>query len=131
MAAKKDENDGANDKIFVTGMIFHGYHGVHPEEKKLGQKFCVDVEASVDLRRAGETGHLEDTVSYSDLYRVVKKIVEGPPHDLLESVAHQISKSLFQELTAIRRLRIRITKPGAPIKGIFQTAGIEIYRSAP
>ncbi|KAK6791268.1 hypothetical protein RDI58_010349 [Solanum bulbocastanum] len=40
------------DKLVLRGLKFHGYHGVKPEETKLGQKFLVDVDAWMDLRPA-------------------------------------------------------------------------------
>lgn len=57
------------DKLILRGLKFHGYHGVKPEENKLGQKFLVDVDAWLDLRQAGISDCLSDTVSYTDIYR--------------------------------------------------------------
>lgn len=57
------------DKLVLRGLRFHGYHGVLKEEQKLGQKFVVDVDAWLDLSKAGETDSLEDSVSYAELYR--------------------------------------------------------------
>jgi dihydroneopterin aldolase len=57
------------DKLILRGLKFHGYHGVKPEERKLGQKFLVDIDAWLDLRLAGHTDCLSDTVSYTDIYR--------------------------------------------------------------
>ena len=34
------------DKIYVNKMEFYGYHGVFPEETKLGQRFKVDLIGS-------------------------------------------------------------------------------------
>ena len=41
------------DKIYVNQMEFYGYHGVFPEETKLGQRFVVDVIVETDLSKAG------------------------------------------------------------------------------
>lgn len=57
------------DKLILRGLKFHGFHGVKPEEKSLGQKFLVDVDAWMDLRMAGKSDLLSDTVSYTDIYR--------------------------------------------------------------
>ncbi len=56
-----------NDRILLRDLRFYGYHGVHPEEQRLGQPFAVDLEAELDLRRAGQRDDLSDTVSYSAL----------------------------------------------------------------
>ncbi|URE10110.1 dihydroneopterin aldolase, partial [Musa troglodytarum] len=57
------------DKLILRGLQFHGFHGVKPEEKKLGQKFVVDVDAWLDLSNAGKSDDISDTVSYTDIYR--------------------------------------------------------------
>lgn len=56
------------DKLVLRGLKFHGYHGVKQEERKLGQKFMVDVDAWMDLRPAGVSDCLSDTLSYTDIY---------------------------------------------------------------
>lgn len=57
------------DKLVLRGLKFHGYHGVKPEERKLGQKFLVDVDAWMDLQAAGISDRLSDTISYTAIYR--------------------------------------------------------------
>ncbi|KAL5709011.1 Dihydroneopterin aldolase 1 [Ranunculus cassubicifolius] len=59
------------DKLVLRGLKFHGFHGVKSEEKKLGQKFLVDVDAWADLRVAGKSDCLSDTISYTEIYRLV------------------------------------------------------------
>ena len=57
------------DKLILRGLQFHGFHGVKQEEKKLGQKFVIDVDAWMDLAAAGDSDDISHTVSYSDIYR--------------------------------------------------------------
>lgn len=59
----------SGDKLILRGLMFHGFHGVKHEEKKLGQKFLIDIDAWMDLRAAGASDDLSDTVSYTDIYR--------------------------------------------------------------
>lgn len=49
-------------------MEFYGYHGVFKEENKLGQRFIVDLQAEVDLAKAGETDDLQYSVNYGQLF---------------------------------------------------------------
>lgn len=71
------------DKLILRGLLFHGYHGVKPEENKLGQKFLVDIDAWMDLRSAGESDRLSDTVSYTDIYRWVVNTTHLWAHHLV------------------------------------------------
>jgi len=57
------------DKLLLRGLSFHGFHGALPEERKLGQKFLVDIDAWMDLKEAGKSDNLSDTISYTDIYK--------------------------------------------------------------
>ena len=117
------------DRIILSGMQFYGFHGVNPEERRLGQPFVVDLEAELDLQPAGDSDRLQDTVSYTHLYRVVKAVVEGEPRNLLETAAAAIANGVFEQNPAVCGVRVRVQKPRPPIKGsVIESAGVEIYR---
>jgi dihydroneopterin aldolase len=116
------------DRIQLEGMVFYGYHGVGPEEQSLGQRFVVDIEVEKDLRTAGATDEISDTVNYSELYRTVKEIVEGPSRKLLENVAETISRQVLLKFD-VEAVRVKVKKPEVPMKGsILKHASVEIFR---
>lgn len=117
------------DKIVMCGMSFYGYHGVLPQERDLGQVFEVDVELYLDLRPAGESDDPELTVSYADVYEVVRRVVTGRPHNLIEAVAETIAVRLLDGFP-MREVLVRVKKPAAPVSGHFKYMGVEIRRSA-
>ncbi|KAF3971533.1 hypothetical protein ACB098_09G108400 [Castanea mollissima] len=116
------------DKLILRGLKFHGYHGVKPEERTLGQKFLVDVDTWLDLRQAGKSDCLSDTISYTDIYRIVEEIVEGPAQNLLESVAQRIASTTFMKHPQISAVRVKVGKPHVAIPGSFDYLGVEILR---
>ncbi|KAL6601424.1 hypothetical protein ACP70R_044644 [Stipagrostis hirtigluma subsp. patula] len=116
------------DKLVLRGLQFHGFHGVKQEEKTLGQKFVVDVDAWMDLSTAGETDCMSDTVSYTDIYRIVKDVVEGPSQNLLESVAHRIASATLLKFPQISAVRVEVGKPHVAVQGIVDYLGVEILR---
>ena len=118
----------AEDKITLHGMVFYGYHGNIEEEARLGQRFVVDVELRGDLSRAGASDRLEDTVDYAKAYQVIKEVLEGPRHRLLEALAETLARRLLIELPA-EAVLVRIKKPAAPLPGPLDSAGVEIVRS--
>lgn len=121
--------DVAVDRILLKGASFYGYHGVHPEENRLGQRFIVDIEAHCDLRHAGESDDLEKTVSYSDLFNIARDVVEGPPRSLIESVAEAIAAAALERHSLIEAIDIEIRKPSAPVKtGGLDHAGVRLHR---
>nr|POE51027.1 ubiquitin carboxyl-terminal hydrolase 8 [Quercus suber] len=116
------------DKLFLRGLKFHGYHGVKPEERTLGQKFLVDVDAWLDLRQAGKSDCLSDTISYTDIYRIVEEIIEGPAQNLLESVAQRIASATFTKHPQISAIRVKVGKPHVAVPGSIDYLGVEILR---
>lgn len=119
----------ADDSILLEGMVFYGYHGVHPEEQRLGQRFVVDLEAACDLHPAGVSDAVEQTVSYSDLYRLTKGIVEGTPYALVEAVAERVASAALDAFPAIEEVVVTVRKPEAPIQGsVLESAGVRIRR---
>lgn len=116
------------DKIILRGMVFYGFHGMNPAEQELGQRFIVDLTATLDLGQAGASDMLEDTVSYTRLYQTVKEVMEGPSRKLLENVAETIAGRLLDEQD-ISAVQIRIKKPEVPMKGsVLDYAAVEIVR---
>ncbi len=117
------------DRIFLEGLMFYAYHGVHPEEKKLGQRFIVDIAMTRDLRAAGTTDDLTQTTSYSDVYRQVRAIAEGGPYDLIETVAEKIAAAVLAAHAEVQDIRVTVRKPEVPIKGsILRSVGVEVFR---
>ncbi|MFD2639588.1 dihydroneopterin aldolase [Piscibacillus salipiscarius] len=116
------------DKVILNRMMFYGYHGLFPEENKLGQRFTVDVELMADLKPSGTSDNMNDSIDYGQVYQVVQKVVEGEAKDLVESVAEQVAQSLFQAFDLLKAVKVYIDKPGPPIPGYYESVGIEIYR---
>lgn len=111
------EYDSTHDEILLEGMRFYGYHGVHPEEQRLGQRFVVDVALAVSLRSAGESDDLAQTVSYSSAFAEIRRVVEGEPRQLIEAVAEEIASVMLALDPRVQRVKVRVAKPEAPVKG--------------
>ena len=116
------------DKIYLNNLAFYGYHGVLPEETRLGQRFNVNLVLESDLSKAGNTDDLNDTVNYAAVYDCVRGVVEGPPRKLLESVAENLADTLLQEFPLIHSCIIKVIKPDPPIPGHYESVAVEIQR---
>lgn len=117
------------DKIYIENLEFRAYHGVFPEEKKLGQKFIVSLELELDTREAALSNNLEKTLHYGLISERVQSIVLEKSYDLLESLAEKIAETLLLEYPLLQGVKVRVDKPQAPILLPFGTVAVEIYRS--
>ncbi|WP_071458836.1 dihydroneopterin aldolase [Bacillus massilinigeriensis] len=117
------------DKIYVNGMQFYGYHGVFPEETKLGQRFAVDLAVEADLSKAGKSDRLEDSINYADLYETCREVVEGKPLKLVEAVAEKITAAVLARFPLAAACTVKVIKPDPPIPGHYHSVQVEIRRS--
>lgn len=117
------------DKIYIQALEFRAYHGVFPEEKKLGQKFIISLELSVSTREAALKNELEKTIHYGLVSERVQEIVLEKSYDLIESLAEKIAETLLLEYPLLQGVKVRVEKPQAPIPLSFETVAVEIYRS--
>ncbi len=116
------------DLIRLQGMTFSAAHGASPGERTRERRFVVDLEVTADLRRAGATDDLADTVNYSTLYGVVRDVLKGPPVNLLESLAERIAERVLRDFPVLA-VRVRVGKPGVPVdEGSQAMASVEVYR---
>jgi 7,8-dihydroneopterin aldolase/epimerase/oxygenase len=117
------------DAILLEGMRFYAYHGVNPEERALGQRFIVDIALAVDLRKAGLSDDLADTVSYSAVFKLVRRTVEGEPRKLIEAVAEAIATGILADFAPVTRVTVTVRKPEAPLRGaMLDAAGVRLTR---
>ncbi|ASK61687.1 dihydroneopterin aldolase [Virgibacillus phasianinus] len=116
------------DKIILKGLRFYGYHGLLPEENKLGQRFHVDVELLVDLKQPGESDRMEDSIHYGHAYELIQTVVEGDPKNLIEAVAEDIAKSLLSNFDLLQAILVKVVKPDPPIRGHYESVAVEIFR---
>ncbi|MDQ3815711.1 MAG: dihydroneopterin aldolase [Armatimonadota bacterium] len=115
------------DRILLNGLTFFGRHGCHAAEQELGQKFIVDVELECDLRAAGESDDLNDTLDYVPIFNAAREVIEGEPAQLLESLAQRIADfALLDE--KVRSVWVRIRKPQIALPVTLDYLGVEITR---
>ena len=117
------------DRIILASMEFEAHVGAPEDERSELQAIEVDVEMTTDLRAAGQADDLEQTVDYSDVFQHCRRIVEEGSFHLLEGIAESIATDLLAAFSRIEGLRIRVRKPGVPIDGVLDYAGVEIERS--
>lgn len=115
------------DKILLHGAEFRGHHGVSEEERRVLRRYLVDVEVMRDVAQAGASDQLDDTISYADVYEVVRELVEKRSFHLVEALAETIATHILARLPA-QGVLVRVKKSSPPLAGIVEYAGVEIFR---
>ena len=116
------------DKIYLKNVEFFANHGVFQEEKNLGQKFILDIELTLDLRKAGVTGDLTKSVHYGDLCHGIEKVFKEKSYDLIETAAEKVAEYVLLNYELVNSVKIKLKKPWAPIGRHLDYAAVEIER---
>ena len=111
--------------IHLENIRLYAYHGVNPQEQRVGAFFEVSLQIGTDFRKAIESDDLSLTVSYADVYDKVKEEMGKPSH-LLEHVAGRIAKRLYDEFPGIGSITLRINKENPPMGGQCGSCGVEL-----
>jgi dihydroneopterin aldolase len=120
-----------SDAIFVSGLLIHAHHGVMEHESKVGQRFVLDLELSIDLKDAARSDKLVDTVSYVAIVETASRAFTAQSYRLVEAAAGAVADALLAGFPEAASVRVTVRKPHAPIAAIFADVGVTLIRSRP
>lgn len=115
------------DRIELRGMSFHGRHGVRHAEREQPQEFKVDVKIDADLREAGLSDKLVDTIDYTQVRAAAREVIEGESRKLLESLAGAIAQRILA-MPRVEAVSVRVAKRPASMQPI-EAASVRINRT--
>jgi dihydroneopterin aldolase/2-amino-4-hydroxy-6-hydroxymethyldihydropteridine diphosphokinase len=116
------------DKIIVKDLEIYAFHGVLEEEKRLGQKFIVSLELTLDFHKAAEDDNLELTVNYASLCEDTEEFLQRNTFDLIETAAHKLAVYILEKYEPMEKIKVFIKKPSAPIRKTFKYVAAEAER---
>ncbi|HSF61282.1 MAG TPA: dihydroneopterin aldolase [Gaiellaceae bacterium] len=114
--------------IELKGLVVFGHHGYLEEERRLGQRFLVDLWVDVS-EEATETDRIEDTVDYRRLAALVREVFAGPERLLLEGLAGAVADGILERFSAVERARARVRKPDVVLDPPVEYAAVVVERS--
>ncbi len=117
-----------SDRILVDRIAVFAFHGLLPEEARLGQRFYVSLDVRLDLGAAGRSDDVARTVSYADLTEIVTRIATQRRFALIEALAEAIAGEILEGHPSITEIRVRVDKPSAPVPAVIDGVAIEIVR---
>jgi 7,8-dihydroneopterin aldolase/epimerase/oxygenase len=116
--------------IILKNCAFFARHGVLDEEEFLGQRFFVDAELEVEQGTALVEDCIDDTVHYGIAFAEIERIITGRRRYLIEALALEVAKTLCARFRQIRRAKVSIRKPNAPVPGILDYVEVTVEHVA-
>ena len=98
--------------IELQGLVVFGHHGYLEEERRLGQRFLVDLW--VDYRR---------------LAGLVREVFAGPERLLLEGLAGAVADGIVAGFPSVERVRVRVRKPDVVLEPPVDHAAVIVERT--
>lgn len=111
--------------VLIKDIRLQGFHGVLPQERVVGACFTINVSIGTDFSSAMANDELKGTISYADVYEVVKAEM-AIPSQLLEHVAGRICKALFERFPTAETIHLEIIKENPPMGADCGGAGVSV-----
>jgi dihydroneopterin aldolase len=114
-------------RISLNKLLFVGYHGLYPEEKKLGNNYAVEIDIDFTPKQ-GVIDQLDQTIDYVHVYAIVKKWMEIPT-PLLETLVGKIADDILLSQLLANTVFVKITKLHLPISSFEGNVSVKIEKS--
>ena len=112
--------------VMLQDVRFHAFHGVMPQEGKVGADFLVSLRVGYPLGKAMQSDEVSDTLNYATLYALVDGEMARPSR-LLEHVAGRIVKTIEKNFPEVTSIDLKLTKRNPPMGADCEGAGVEIH----
>lgn len=116
------------DTVRLKNMLFHAHHGYWDEERRVGQRFEVDIELFLDVKKAAMSDHIRDTIDLYKVYQAVERVVVKKQFKLVETLSEAIATELLKKFP-ITEVKVGVRKPNSPVPGICDGIEVEIFRA--
>ena len=112
-------------RIAINDMRFYAHHGCFEQERTIGTNFRVDLVFTTDTSRAELSDNIGDTVSYLDVYQVVKSEM-AKPSNLLEHVARRVGEAVLAKFPAVEDVTVAVHKLNPPLGGQMDSVSVTL-----
>jgi len=114
--------------IELSSLVVFGHHGYLEAERKLGQRFLVDLWVDVG-EAAASSDDIDQTVDYRHLAELVREVFAGPERLLLEGLAGAVVDGILGRFEAVERVRVRVRKPDVVLDPPVDYAAVIVERA--
>ena len=123
---KIKENFKYKRKVIIKNLVLNIFIGIHNFEKKKKQRVRFNIEVVTNPAIKPNNKDLTTILNYEDLINKIKLLVKKQHHELIEDLAENIFKIIFQN-KLVKKTSIKIEK--LDIIKNSESVGIEFSKS--
>ena len=114
------------DQIFIKDLVAHGIIGINDWERETPQEMLINIVLFTDLRKAGESDDIHDSVDYQSVAEKILAHAETARRLTVEALAGDLAQICLED-PRVEKVQVRVEKPGAV--RFTRSVGVEIERS--
>ncbi len=114
------------DRIRICDLLVRCILGINDSERREKQDVLLNLTIYTDLREAGKSDRIEDTVDYRALKKRILAFAEGSQFFLEEALADAVAELCLAQ-PRVRQVEVRVEKPNA--LRFARTVAVEILRT--
>ncbi len=112
--------------LHLDKLKFFAYHGVHEEEKLLGNEFELNISASFFSTKP-VIESIDDTINYAEIYALAKSEMLQP-RELLETFLSQLAEKIREAYPQLVKLKMSLYKLQMPLTNFDGRIGVELEK---
>lgn len=112
--------------VSIQGLQIYGYHGLHEEERSLGQRFLFNLRCQLNDGLSHLDDRLQRSVGYDVLARDISDISASRQFHTLEALAETIARALLVAYPVVARIEVHVSKASPPMAHHLNSAAVEV-----
>jgi FolB domain-containing protein len=114
------------DQVIIKDLLARGIIGISDRERENPQDILVNVILETDTLKGAVSDNIEDCVNYRTVAKMILAYIEKSSRKTVEALAEDLARLCLED-TKVKRVRMRVEKPGAV--RFARSVGVEIERS--
>lgn len=114
-------------RIVLQRMEFRALHGCYELERKVGNRFTVDLEITAELGDVAAEDDVEKAVNYLTVYEAVSLQMRITQRTI-ERVAMNIIEAVYASFRQVRHVKCTVSKLAPPLGGKLERVSVVLEK---
>lgn len=107
-------------RLSIVNAEYYAYHGVKPEERKLGGKYEVDLDLYYDATSAIVNDDVKYALNYEEAMFCISEVIAGSDnYNLIEAICSDILSMVMDKFPELQVATIRLRKLNVPMRRVI------------